>query len=85
MTTWIYVVISYAHHFSLYFSIRLFGEMGYSIGLSDSSASLRTSSGVLQWYICLVGVPHYKTLYNPLWHASMKPRQLFHTFDTFLI
>ena len=28
--------------------------MGYSIGWSDASASFRTSSGVLQWYLSCV-------------------------------
>ena len=38
----------YAHHSSLYFSIRLFRGIAYSVGCSAESASLRTSSGVLQ-------------------------------------
>ena len=29
----------YAHHFSLYFLIRLFSGLGYSTGMSDFSAS----------------------------------------------
>lgn len=29
----------YAHHFSLYFLIRLFSGIGYSTGMSDFSAS----------------------------------------------
>lgn len=33
------VGIFYAHHFFLYFSIRLFSGIGYSTGMSDFSAS----------------------------------------------
>ena len=38
----------YAHHFSLYFLIRLFSGIGYSIGVSKDRASVLTSNGVLQ-------------------------------------
>ena len=41
----------YAHHFSLYLLIRLFSEIGYSVGTSDDNASWRTSDGVLQPYL----------------------------------
>lgn len=38
----------YAHHFSLYWLIRLFSEIGYSVSMSHANASWRTSNGVLQ-------------------------------------
>lgn len=41
----------YAHHFSLYFMIRLFSGTGYSMGASLANASSRTSDDVLQWYV----------------------------------
>lgn len=38
----------YAHHFSLYFLIRLFSGIVYSFGFFDDKASDLTSNGVLQ-------------------------------------
>lgn len=40
----------YAHHLSLYFFIRLFSGIGYSIGMFVNRASVLTSKGVLQLY-----------------------------------
>ena len=41
----------YAHHFFLYFSIRLFFGIGYFLGLTVVNASVRTSKGVLHLYL----------------------------------
>lgn len=43
--------IFYAHHFSLYFSIRLFRGIKYSAGYFVERASVLTSNGVLQLYL----------------------------------
>ena len=41
-------VVFYAHHLALYFSIRLFRGIKYSVACSAENASVLTSSGVLQ-------------------------------------
>lgn len=39
----------YAHHFSLYFLIRLFSGIGYPFGVAALNAARLTSRGVWHW------------------------------------
>ena len=57
------MVISYAHHFSLYFSIRLFGEMGYrhsayQLVLADGGNGATGGRGQAVFGTCLATGEH---------------------------